>query len=112
MIQKTKRVLGSQSATYIVQLLVVVSLLLGVWLTLQQRSLVACQAAYADAQARSSAARTQAAEDDRQALRIVMQTVADGRDARAAARQWLATQSDTDRKRAANPIPESPRGRC
>lgn len=107
------RVLGRPWVDAIFRALIVVALVVGVWAALGQRQLTRCQAAYAEASNRSTAARAHAAEEDREALdELVSAVVRDPHAGLDALREYERVRAAADARRAANPVPPPPSNRC
>lgn len=105
--------LDSRRAFRLVQLMAAVALGLSLWIGVQQYRMTRCQAAYNEASATSTRARSAAAESDRQALDDLMRTVAEQpRGAIQAVREYNAVRRMTDGQRAANPLPPPPSETC
>lgn len=139
---RVKRFLDSHTVTRILQVAAAASLILAITIGVRQLSLANCLAHYSNSSAVATAARAEAASQDRKADEADRQ--ADERDRAAfktlidalAAQDKLATKqafvdlvatykatdearaataksrADNERKRAANPVPPSPELRC
>lgn len=116
--------LDSRAANRMVQLVAVIALILSGYIGFRQYSLASCLADYSDRSARSSAARADAAEHDRQAQDAMWQAFADASDpakvppekaheyADAAFKSFLADRVEANRQRANNPPPAPPSQVC
>ncbi len=115
------RWLDSKAATRIIQLVAIASLLLALFVGLRQYSLADCLSRYSDDNARTSAQRLLAAEQDRKALDEMIAQVAGARSAppSEAGRQvseafdrYLQQRAEADAQRKRNPPPQPPSERC
>ncbi len=115
------RLLDSQAVTRTIQLVAIASLLLALLVGLRQFQLADCLATYSDDNARSSAQRIAAAEQDRKALDEMIAQVAGARSAppSEAGRQvseafdrYLQQRAEADAQRKRNPPPQPPSERC
>lgn len=118
---KAWSMLDSRAVTRAIQLVAIVSLLLALFVGLRQYALADCLATYSDDQARSSAQRLQAAEQDRKALDEMIAQVAAARSAppATAGKQvsdafdtYLKQRAEADEQRRRNPPPPPPSERC
>ncbi|MFY1686508.1 hypothetical protein [Plantactinospora sp. WMMB782] len=113
MSRKIVGALDSRTATRAVQLVAVVALLLSIYIGIEQRQLTACLAEYNEANNRVTAARYQAAEQDRQAQDAMFRAVADDpRSALGQIRQYTELRAQSDEQRRQNPLPSPPSQRC
>ncbi len=81
----------------------------------QQAGIVDCQAAYAEASAASTQARTEAAAEDRRVLDTLISAVATATSREqtvAALGQYRETRSSTDEQRRLHPLPSPPSQHC
>lgn len=107
--------LDSRAASRLVQILVVISLMIGLYVTVQQRDLAQCQVRYAEAAATSQAQRAQAAGEDRAAMDAMVTGVVNAKtpgEPRRALLTYLAARKAADERRARNPAPEPPSKYC
>lgn len=113
--------LDSRAATRAVQAIAVVALLLSLFIATRQYQLAGCLANYSNAAAASSGQRIVAAEQDRQALDLMIEAVAGARSLPAEqAQQQVSAAFDTyldarrraDEQRAKNPPPPPPSQTC
>ncbi len=115
------RWLDSRAATRIIQLVAIASLILALFVGLRQYALADCLSTYSDDNARASAQRLLAAEQDRKALDEMISQVAGARSAppAEAGRQvsdafdkYLRQRAEADAQRKRNPPPPPPSERC
>jgi hypothetical protein len=110
---RTKRILDSPAVTRGLQLVAALSMILAIVVGMKQYSLASCLQDYQDASAKAAAARTQAAEQDRQAQDALFESIAnDPRNSIAALRAYNASRAGADQKRKDNPPPELPSITC
>jgi hypothetical protein len=115
------RWLDSRAATRVIQVVAIVSLLLALFVGLRQYSLADCLSRYADDNAKASAQRLLAAEQDRKAWDDVISEVAAARSAppgeggkrvAEAFDRYLQQRAEADEQRRRNPPPAPPSERC
>ncbi len=109
------RWLGTPAANRVISALMVLYLGALGWLYKMQSDIVACQAAYAEAAAISTAARTQAATEDRVALDTLISAITAAQapeQTRAALGEYQRVRRASDERRRANPLPAAPSTRC
>ncbi len=100
-------------ADMLIRLMATASLVAVIFLGYQQHRSQECFQRYADAQAVTTAARANAAEQDRQAQsRLYMDIATRPEHSIAALNAYLRSQRETDSQRAKNPIPPPPSAVC
>lgn len=113
--------MDSRGVTRIIQLVAILSLFLALVVGIRQYTLANCLAQYSDDNARASAERLKAAEQDRKALDIMISAIAGARSVgpEEAQRQvngaldtYLSSRTEADEQRRRNPPPDPPSERC
>lgn len=116
--------LDSRQAFRMVQIVALVALVLSVYVGVKQYRLASCLASYNDRSAKATAARTVAAERDRNAQDAMWQAFADAGDpqkvppaqasayAKAAFEKFLKDRAQANEQRAKNPLPAPPSQVC
>lgn len=101
--------MGSVIADWVFRVIALISLLAATLVGAQQYRLASCLARYTEASNRSTAARAEAADADRQAQDAMYRAIAETPGAgREALRQYLETRRQADAQRAAHPVPPPP----
>ncbi len=118
------RWLDSRSAFRVVQVVAAAALVLSVFVGVKQYRLASCLADYNDRSARATGARTEAAEQDRQAQDRLFQAFSDASNpakvppaqarqyAQAAFKRFLEERAEANEQRARNPFPAPPAEVC
>lgn len=114
-------VLDAPGTTRAMKVVAVVSLVLSLFVGVRQYELTDCLARYAEASNRSTAARADVAESDRQATREIFTAFASAASAtpaeaklkiQVALARWQAQQEASDLRRQQNPLPGPPSAAC
>jgi hypothetical protein len=107
------RVLDSRTADRTVRIIAVLALLLSVWVGVRQWRFTQCVADYNDASNSATAARTIAADQDRQAQDQMFRAIAaDPTTGLDQIRQYNDLRARADEARRQNPQPAPPSQRC
>lgn len=123
-VNRVWRWLDSPAARRFMQLLAVISLVLSLFVLARQNSLTNCLSRYNDRAAKATAARTAAAEQDREAQDKMWQAFADAGDpnkvppdkardyAATAFKEFLLSRAEANLRRSQNPLPAPPSEVC
>lgn len=113
MAARVVRALDSRTATRVVQIIAVLALALSAWVGVQQWQFTQCVADYNNASNSATAARTIAADQDRQAQDEMFRAIAaDPRTGLDQIRQYNDLRARADEARRQNPQPAPPSQRC
>ncbi len=95
------------------KVIAIAALVAGAWNYVDNARLTQCQARYAESANESTAARSDAAAEDRRALDdLVAAFATDPGSGRAALMRYQRVRAAADARRAANPVPPPPSTRC
>ncbi len=114
-VRKTWAWMGSPAAGRAITMAMILYLVALGWLYRMQASLVECQASYAEASAASTAARTEAAAQDREVLDTLISAIANATsrdETQRALGAYQRTRTETDLYRKEHPLPAPPSTRC
>lgn len=107
------RALNSTAADMAVKVIAVVALVLSVYIGVQQVQLTQCLAEYNEASNRATAARTEAAAQDRAAQDELFRNIAEQpRTGIEALRRYNEQRDQANETRRRNPLPAPPSQRC
>lgn len=114
-LKRIPKVMDSRAAWRVAQIVAFLSLFLSLAVGARQYSLAGCLAEYNNQAAQATGQRSDAAEEDRQALDEMLTTIANAKErgaAAAALRTYVDTRARADAKRAKNPPPAPPSVSC